>query len=655
MCQTDASSDDEIEETARRQFSVFPPSSDSPDPAPEPSSPRITTAPSHSPADITSGERPEWRPQPIGNYSLGPLTEKHRASFAAIGLEEEDYCFFTDHFVGHLWSYSHKPRGKSWFSPKSHQRISHSLLIGHLAGRYHLATYCRRSAGPTGRSRFATDRFVIDLDAHEHISDLGERYDAVIGAFGAPTLLFRSSKSGGLHLHYWLDQQVDLQRLFSPDGQRNLVPRLLAAHGLETKPGCIEAYPRGCYRSLPKGNRIRLAFGDEYRLLDQSFVPLNVATRALPANAADLRLVRNRVTNGEIVPVAFDDLFEQLKRLPRTTRRLRRRSHRTEPKHEGPPADPLLQSGLTGPGQLDGAIGSLAFRFRHEGHSVDEAITMVIRWIDGHHNGCSRTYNRQPGEAYAKIHDRVRRVFATSVVQPLNAAQSLRASMPAGVLSGWESAYILQCTSDGCDLSTGECVDLYKLQNLCFELMRSAKQWVLSEGQSIWNSLLAEASGRDPEAADFERALQSKSAHFWPNPKEPWFVVPIPHRHRVKRGGLSRERLSPMWTAAKNTGLFQLMRKAHPDFHICEAYGLALDFSALETSTFDSIDHLIAVRIPREERRQRYSKYRCRTFNRIERELLEKSTQARLAEMPFERFVRQQLSLANRRENERVA
>jgi hypothetical protein len=264
------------------------------------------------PANIASPDRLDWRPVPLSKAAWGSLNAKQIAQLAALGLGTSDFEFFRDHFVGRLFDYGHKPFGEEWFSPSPRSRITNTLLIGHLAGRHHLSTYCGRRALPNMEARYATDRFVIDLDSGGDEQDLLARYDAVMKALGVPTLVSRSSSSGGLHLHYWLDELVDLHQLRTPDGS-GLVPRMLATSGLRESSGRIEIYPQAHYRTLRSGNRLRLPFGGESRLLDPHTLDPLTSPSGTSAQVADLKFVRSRVEHGEIEPVSFAQLFDRMK------------------------------------------------------------------------------------------------------------------------------------------------------------------------------------------------------------------------------------------------------------------------------------------------------------------------------------------------------
>lgn len=573
----------------------------------------------YCPASITSLIRPEWQPSPVGDYQVGALTKKERARLAALGLAAVVYDWFRDHFSGDLWNYGRELHGGDWSSAQPTWRLSNSQLISHLEGRYDLATYCRRAARPEGKSRYATDRFVVDLDFHNDPDDLYARYDAVKAVFGVPTLLFRSSLSGGLHLHYWLDRQVDLQRLRSADGQHGMLQRLLKASDLHAENGRIELYPQASYRDLSKGNRLRVPFGANSRLLDPvSLEPLSSASSEHPVNIADLLLVRELVMAGEIEPASFETLFAaSISQTERATARYSRsrRSGRAEPEHGGPSAVLLLREGLTGSGQLDSAIGSLGYHCLRERQDVDTAIRTIQLWLAHKHNGHSSTFNRNSRSADAIIRDRVVRIYKKSDGRPS------REWAPLPGLSGGEASRLLLATAESCDVDTGEVVDLYALQRLCFQIANGAKQWVITEGQAVWDSLITTNPSLATEGEQFARLLLARCLRFWPNPAMATLIVDMPYEHRLRCGGLSRGRLTPMWRAAQSTGLFRLIRKANPDLHRCEGFGVELDFSAFDTTpVFQSVDHMLVSRLSREERQRRYTKYRCKQLAQFERE-----------------------------------
>jgi hypothetical protein len=600
----------------------------------------------YCPASITSPVRPEWQPCAVGDYQVGALTKKQRTLLSVLGLAIVVFEWFRDHFSGDLWNYARRLHGGEWSSAQPTWRLSNSQLINHLKGRYDLATYCRRVARLAGKSRYATDRFVVDLDFHSDPTDLYARYDAVTAVFGVPTLLFRSSSSRGLHLHYWLDRHVDLQRLSSADGQRGMLHRLLKASGLHAESGRIELYPQASYRNLPRGNRLRVPFGADSRLLDPvSLEPFNSASGERPVNIADLRLVRERVVAGEVEPVSFDALFAAS--MSKATdapapRSPSRRSGRAEPEHGGPSAALLLREGLTGSGQLDSAIGSLGYHCLRERQDVETAIRTIQLWLAHKHNGHSSTFNRNSRSTDAIIRDRVVRIYGKSGGRPS------REWAPLPGLSGGEASRLLAVTAESCDKATGEVVELYAFQRMCFQIANGAKQWVITEGQSVWNSLINTNPTLATDGEQFARLLLARCLRFWPNPATATFIVDMPYEHRLRRGGLSRGRLTPMWRAAQSTGLFRLMRKASPDLHRCEAFGVELDFSAFETTAvFDSVDHMLVRELSRKERHRRYTNYRCKQLARVERSLVDMRSLGGSV-TAFERFIRCQLVAASK-------
>jgi hypothetical protein len=596
---------------------------------------------SYFPANITSPDRPEWRPIPVSTFAWRPLNENQTAQLAALGLHTSEYDFFRDHFVGHPFNYGHKPLDKEWFSPNPRSRITHALLIGHLAGRYHLGTYCGRGALLNTDVRYVTDRFVIDLDAGGDERELLARHDAVMNALGVPTLVSRSSSSGGLHLHYWLDEYVDLHRLRTPDGN-GLVPRLLAASGLREASGQIEIYPQAHYRTLRSGNRLRLPFGSESRLLDARTLEPLTSGSGTSAQVTDLRFVRAGVESGEIEPVSFSELFERAKATPWLTTTRARGSRDSKPTRDGAETAAFLQHGLTAHGQLDRALGLLSFKHEREGLNRQAAITAIERWLDANHNGQSRTYNHQRESVPSKIRARVERIYSDGAKKRKSPGRAWvsREWAPVGGLSRWEASHLLDATWSGCDRDTGVEVDRYKLQCLCFAMMTGAKSWVLTACQKAWDAVEQEFK---PGSEAFARALLTRCSEFWPDPAAPSFIVAIPYEHRLRRGGLSRGSLMTYWRAACSTGLFKLTQKAEAHRHRCEYYRVELDFAAFDSRTIHgSVDALLIAELSRENRKQGYSEYRIKLLNRFERSSpVVPSTGACVS--PFESFLRVQL------------
>jgi hypothetical protein len=279
----------------------------------------------------------------------------------------------------------------------------------------------------------------------------------------------------------------------------------------------------------------------------------------------------------------------------------------------------LLKHGLTMQGQLHRALGLLAFKHEREGMAMEAAIIEIERWLDANHNGHSRTYNLQRGTIPRRIRARVERIYSSGAKKRKSPGEVTvsRTWAPASGLSHWEASNLLDATRGGCDHDTGEEVDRYKLQRLCFAMLKGAKSWVVTRGQKAWDTVEQEFS---PGTEAFARALLRHCSEFWPDPGAPSFIVAIPYEHRLRRGGLSRGALTTYWKAARSTGLFELAQKAVAHRHRCEHYRVKLDFAAFgPTALHASVDALLVAELPPADRKKFYSAHYIKQLNRFER------------------------------------
>ena len=148
--------------------------------------------------------------------------------------------------------------------------LQHCHVITHLLRRSYAIAITRRS-----RTRIV----VIDLDnkGPERAADLAHRYRAIVAVLGEPSVAIRSSKSGGLHLIYFLTEwQFD-------DELREMVEEALNKVGIVLDDGIVELYPYG-------HRVIRVPFGPGSCLLDLSTLkPLYVTGSGEKGIEIDLR------------------------------------------------------------------------------------------------------------------------------------------------------------------------------------------------------------------------------------------------------------------------------------------------------------------------------------------------------------------------------
>lgn len=566
------------------------------------------------------------------------MTERQEQRLARLELAVPDFLCFRRRFVGHPFCYIRRWGEGPWYLAKD-RPLSNELLISHLEGRdFWVGTGCRRDRKS---KRFVTDHVVIDLDVHVGDMDLRARYDRVTRVLGRPSLLFRSSRSGGYHLYYFLSQPVPLHRLRAPDGRGGAVMRLLAAAGLLEVPGSLEVYPRGHYRNGPTQNRVRLPFGAESRLLDPDSL--------LPSTAGpspDLRLVRRQFEDGTMETVDVVALLDRAAHCPAVAD--------PTPPGVAPPARPtpvptrppqdlptLWATGLTGPKQFNRTVSALGFDLRHHGIPEGVATEQVVTWLHAHHNGQSATYNRSPAAAVQEVRDIVARIYRRRPAPwRWGPVPGLSTFEMQSLLRALESDVVLA------DPETGELASRFKTERLGFELLRRAKQCVLADGGVVYRRIVGERRGGD-RTPSVRAMLMQQLAQVWPDPTQPEFVVPVPYRLRVSFEGISEGAEAPLWRALRRSGLFRMRQPASALAHRAATYAVTLDFGAWSATAqrYRSLERgLVHERGP-SVIRQRYSRHYAQ---RIRREGTTSCDEEDATRDPIEVFIVDVLGAARR-------
>jgi hypothetical protein len=113
-------------------------------------------------------------------------------------------------------------------------------------------------------------------------------------------------------------------------------------------------------------------------------------------------------------------------------------------------------------------------------------------------------------------------------------------------------------------------------------------------------------------------------AAIWPDRTRPEFIVPMPVNLREGRGrsrsgflkGIGRDLRWSLWRAIKQVELFRLYRPACNLRSVKRwaTYLVSLDFGALsdDALVYKTLDAFVAKALTRDERRARYTSYRCK-------------------------------------------
>lgn len=535
------------------------------------------------------------------------LTSSDQARLEALGLTTEDYDFFVQRFVGDPFDGNYRRLGRDYVLLR--RPIHARDLIAHLAGAGWWGTKCRLVIHPR---EYRTDYFAIDLDEGHPQKDGGisryllRRYDAVLGALGKPTYVFRSSANRGLHLYYLLDRDLPLDQLCGDSGA---VRQRLASCSLTVTPGTLELFPNGGtwdkrHLRWKAGTPLRLPFGAESALLDpDQFIPFRMAV-----GRAGLPLARRLFENGKVDVVDANEVLSWRSRQPKKRRRAQRasspsgRERRLESFHDR--FDREYPDGLTGRNQLNGVVFHLVCIAKRLRASAEEAREAVTGWIASRHNNHSDTYNRSPSEAFEEVADIVQRLFES---------EDERRGGGFPLLSEFEVQPILDLARQ-CDLLIPTCkryeILPHDLLRFAFSMTRANKTKVRQEMERLNTEVINPRS-------KLTREQQLRA--MWPSQNQSMFAVPIPWAFVERMDGFTNAQARKCWKAVRHLGLWPKAVNYSTKARRATTYRVELDFGVHSAGdiAFESVDEVIAA-MPSE----------APVFN-----LLDATTSARLEEL----------------------
>jgi hypothetical protein len=544
------------------------------------------------------------------------LSGPDEAKLVRLGLSATDLGFLIERFVGHPWDFGVRRVGDDDAGWRMLRRFPLTArdLVRHLGGERWVATGARRD--PNSRRHIA-DYFAADIDNNGDARDVLGRFDRVVQALGPPTLVFRSSDSGGLHVYWFLTEPADLHRL-RPPRKGGLVRALLAAHGESEAAGRVELFPRGSYRLYGPQTRLRLPFGAQSRLLDPTdLLPLT------PRPAHDLVYVRELFEAKEPELVSVEDLGSRLVSAPRParTRPIRARAH-TLIRGTGVDVARLEALGLERPGQMHEAMFSYGIYLRRQGRSESDVRALLHDRLEWWHNGVSLTYNRSPDAAHAEVDQIVTDLFAVERrAHDWVALPGLSETEVRRIVEGTLSLATLVDPETGELLARSPQASRYKLQLYLFHVYDQAKQYVLTQARDSYD-----ATG----SVDMSRAV-------WPDTSGPEFVVPRPYYLVDKMRGISRESYRALKRAADATGLVVPMRPPNAALHRAESCRVRLDFCPLSRprAVFTSLPDGLARVLSRDEIATLYTAH----HRRVIRHAAAMPTAIPRAPEPYERLL----------------
>ncbi|MDQ8145427.1 MAG: hypothetical protein P3A27_05080 [Gemmatimonadota bacterium] len=507
---------------------------------------------------------------------LAQLTDGEAEELGILGLTAHEFAHFTGTFVHQLFGHIYRT-GDTWKSPPSRVPLKNIDLIRHLAGTRVVGTRC----GEQDR-RLVTRLLAFDIDKRPDDPNW-DRIAALSSALGPP-LLFQSSLSGGRHAYYFLDQQVDLLALadWRDPWADTLVGNVLRKIGMPVQDGFLEVYPQGTLRFAQRGTKgsngraFRLPFGPSSILLD----PLDCFTPLAKTPQDSLRLF-----HAERLDLVYGQLdVEALRKAgegapppepkPVPAKRSRVKRSEVEPTDATGDALPIrgvsLAQGLTGPGQTNSALMTAALYFAQTSANLEGLVVNVLEWFDTHHNGHSRTLN-----------DRGWGAVAAEAEECAEWAWERRSFGPRVGLSDSEVArnHVLALAMTSGPNATLDQRDLFRLELLMAEIVRHAKQWVVR--RCVQHIASAGFSRREQvldERVVFDE-LTKASRDFWPTPRAPLFVVPMPWALRVRFDGFSAPVMSRLFLALQDHGFVTLVHRASAAQEVAARYLVQLDFS----------------------------------------------------------------------------
>ena len=255
-------------------------------------------------------------------------------------------AFIPSHYTPFAIQTAEQQTRRSWFTEnRPGVYLTDEKISAHLEGRYWV--------GPVPKVHTRTLVFDLDIDG-----GMERRAEKVRRAFPEAEPLAFSTPRGGIHLDYILEAPCWSDRVAEFGKSR------LAEAGIELAPGKVEVYPAG-------ERAIRAPLGRDCFLLDpQSLEPVSF-DREENLWTLDELLRTERYDRLEI-PAEYG-AAELPAEAPR--RRLRRAGGDFMLE-----VDRLLRTGLTGPA----------------------AEAELWAWIQAHHNGQSREFNRNPQAVYRK-------------------------------------------------------------------------------------------------------------------------------------------------------------------------------------------------------------------------------------------------------------
>ena len=257
-----------------------------------------------------------------------------------------------------------------------------ALILEHLEGKSYLGSIGRRW----------TSWICIDLDYHEmhHPAEVVRRYQAICACFPDTSPLVFSTPGGGLHCYWFFPEKIWTTTAL------NFARKRLSANGLTEQQKYLELFPK-------VNGALRLPLGKDCLMLDpETLFPLGNRAQCLQILLQTLQ--RDQMDHLDLSlsldPLSSPSPFQALfKRISNSV--------------FGSKINDLLRHGLTDFGTRNDSLMALNWEYQVcQGLSPSQTEKKLRAFMETHHNGCSKDWNRNRRIVYQHISRMVNNLYA---------------------------------------------------------------------------------------------------------------------------------------------------------------------------------------------------------------------------------------------------
>jgi hypothetical protein len=379
----------------------------------------------------------------------------------------------------------------------------------------------------------------------------------------------------------------------------------LAHGGLALSNGQGEFFPSTSLKGRGRGNRLRLPFGRDSRLLD----PMSLDPLGADSPLEDLRHVARSLDAGSVPLHRFDTWFELGKALPKDRVVRPKRVRRARSASAGAPRSEtglsdaeLWRQGLVRPGTLDAAIAQLFWSVRGRGSTEAQKTERIVQLLNGKHNGMSEAYNESLVEGERVVREKLASHFRRFHGEPRRAERPpLTPTEVRAILSATSSSAVC-CDRDGVELKP------FPLERFLFESQQEHKRFVIdrltAEAERV-RATLRGVSDTDPRFLGRWLEGLTDIAPIWEGCS---FVVPWPDAKRATLTRMAGDGRHRYWSAARKSPLYHLEVPASWAEGRCDYVRVSVDLCP-DGPQYDDVACAIIATFNRAERLQRYTRY----------------------------------------------